>query len=329
MAGFGQPSSRGPAGAGRGKEERLAELEALVEVGPEDHMQLLAIIEAQEAALNEQRQILDNQSGVVDELNRQLQASLKARRADQDLEAVVEQQRERIKELETELQESSKCLGPGSGGGGDDVEQLRALVEAQESIINDQRQVVESQSALIDELGSFVQSHCGRPQEPAVPRLGNLDGIPECSHTSLSSNALPVATVIATGNGHSSARSGGQRRKPPEMGSPPPGASTRSHGVGTGRRSVRDHHMSQPKELPPPRPNSVFGGRHLGGSGGSSGSTPRARSSTADRLGSRGPSPGCGSLQPLRAASPRGQMRQQASLPRRFEPAGALAASQP
>mmetsp|Transcript_74660 Transcript_74660/g.218837 ORF Transcript_74660/g.218837 Transcript_74660/m.218837 type:complete len:333 (+) Transcript_74660:70-1068(+) len=295
--------------------ERIAQLEALVEGGQggatcEDCRQLHAIVEAQEVALNEQRQILESQSGVIDELSRQLQAQLQARQAEADLEALVEEQRGRISQLEAAAGRQPAAAAPG-GAQSQEVLQLHALIEAQETAMDEQRQVIANQSSLIDELNGYVQSHlCG---EAATPRAGNLSDIPECAKARGAAGpgpagpggAAPIAAAARTA----------PRRKPNDAGSPPPPVA-RSQGAGLSRRSLREQHLAQQREKDPPRPrpNSVLGGRPPGGSAGSSanGSTPRARSTTADRLNSR-----CSSPQPARGSSPRGPVRQQSGIPRR------------
>mmetsp|Transcript_44416 Transcript_44416/g.96544 ORF Transcript_44416/g.96544 Transcript_44416/m.96544 type:complete len:238 (-) Transcript_44416:129-842(-) len=57
----------------------------------------------------------------------------------EELEAVVKVQRERIAELEDELQE------------------LRAITSAQENVLTDQRRIIETQSGLIDDLNEHMQ----------------------------------------------------------------------------------------------------------------------------------------------------------------------------
>mmetsp|Transcript_137466 Transcript_137466/g.383360 ORF Transcript_137466/g.383360 Transcript_137466/m.383360 type:complete len:345 (-) Transcript_137466:155-1189(-) len=302
--------------------ERMAQLEALAEAEREDARQLHELLEAQEAALNEQRQVVESQSGLVDELHRQLQAQLCGRQREAELEALAEQQGAQIARLEAE---GRRRTAEGGEDPGDEAQQLRAIVEAQEAALDDQRQIIASQSSLIDELNGHVQAHIsGHQYESSTPRLGSLVDIPEC--TEMRGDGGPVAGPPAPGA--TSARSS-QRRRPAEA-SPPPAAPARSHATGLARRSHREQHLAQQKafsmgsghlhqqgarELPRPRPNSVLGGRSLGGSGGSSsgsGGTPRARSTTTERLSSRGSSP-----QPVRGSSPHASSRQQPGMPRR------------
>ena len=55
-----------------------------------------------------------------------------------------------------------------TGSGEDEISELRAIVDAQESAIADQREIIESQSNLINDLSAHL--HCGtsRASEPSL-----------------------------------------------------------------------------------------------------------------------------------------------------------------
>mmetsp|Transcript_48960 Transcript_48960/g.151167 ORF Transcript_48960/g.151167 Transcript_48960/m.151167 type:complete len:326 (-) Transcript_48960:245-1222(-) len=149
----------------------IVRLRALAEGGAGTELQELhAIVEAQEAALQDQRQVMESQSSLVDELNRQLQAQTASLRHEEELEGLLEQQRTRIAQLEALVETQGAPSGDGSSPQ-EELQHLRAIIEAQESALNDQRQVITSQSSLIDELSSNVQLQmAGRQREPATPR---------------------------------------------------------------------------------------------------------------------------------------------------------------
>lgn len=157
-----------------------------------------------------------------------------------ELEAMVEHQNAIIERLEAQ-------------NSGDDLQELQAIIEAQEAALNDQRSVIASQSALIDELNGHLQ------EQLAAARAGV---------GSAGSGASPGGASAADGHGGTPitpAASEVQRRRS--------GASSNSSGAATARvgggvsvRTLRDHQPSlhkaaqqSPRELPRPRPNSAFG----------------------------------------------------------------------
>jgi len=302
---------------------KIAELESLAECPSgrgEELEQLQAIIEAQEAALGEQRQIMESQSGLVDELNRQLQVQIATQQHEGQLETLVDQQRERISQLEAEVAvQRGGSPGRAKGGQPEEVQKLLAIIEAQESALQDQQQVIASQSSLINDLNEHVNSRGStRHREPVTPRSAAAE---EHLH----------ATV--PGAGPPAGARGVPRRRPNDAASPPApyrerapagpmrGAGSSSFSGALTRRtqlaqqkalgSAAGHHQQAQvrADLPRPRPNSVLGGRT--GSGGSGG-TPRARSTTIERQSSRGSSP-----PPVRGSSPHAAPRQPAMMPRR------------
>lgn len=309
----------------------IVRLRALAEGGAGTELQELhAIVEAQEAALQDQRQVMESQSSLVDELNRQLQAQTASLRHEEELEGLLEQQRTRIAQLEALVETQGAPSGDGSSPQ-EELQHLRAIIEAQESALNDQRQVITSQSSLIDELSSNVQLQmAGRQREPATPRPApHLEDPGWNGADGAAAAAVPGSTA-----GPLAATSRcGARRRPMDGASPPPAAAVRGGGAAAlARRSHREQHLTQQKafgghqhsqslraELPRPRPNSVLGGRTgLGANGtcggsGASGGTPRARSTTAERLTSRAGSPRAAA----RGSSPRAGLRQQGTVPRR------------
>lgn len=281
------------------RDATIAELEAAGAGGDggDEVLQLQALVEAQESALQEQREIIGSQSTLVDDLNRQLQAQISGQQHEDELEELVAQQRERIRQLE-----ATAAAGGTVGVSGDEVEELRALVEAQESALHEQRQVISNQSSLIDDLNEQLQAQMQCPvlQSPcASPTRLALDEIPEHTPTVVASRRgsgressscgdRPIA--VAGGAAAAGPPTGGSlgkergpvgpRRRPNDAPPPPPdgrstvanrsGATAAHRGSSGGhsggvsaRRLHRDQHhqpVSQ-KDLPRPRPNSVLGGR--------------------------------------------------------------------
>lgn len=314
---------------------KIAELESLAGSptgsgsAREEVEQLQAIIEAQEAALNEQRQIMESQGGLVDELNRQLQSQISNQKISEQAEVLLEEQRVRIGQLEAEVAALKRGSSGGSRSGGLQEEEkykLMAIIEAQESALSDQRQVIASQSSLIDELGEHMQPRLSnRQREPATPRSSTAEEPP----TATGSGASAPGGAV----GPSAGARGAARRRPNDAASPPApnrdrapvGSMRGASNSFSGALTRRTHQLTQQKvlgaaagphqqpqvrtDLPRPRPNSVLGGRT--GSGGSGG-TPRARSTTIERQSSRGSSP-----PPVRGSSPSGAPRQPTMMPRR------------
>lgn len=328
------------------KDEQIALLEEALAAGShaqEEVQQLQALVEAQESALNDQREIMESQSTLVDELNRQLQSQISGHQREAELEELVGKQRERIAQLEA----AGRGVAANSAvdASREEIEQLQAIVEAQESALNDQRLVMASQSTLIDELNVRVQAQMMSQQyELITPRLA-LDEIPEytpsCGPVGGGDRPIALGGGAAGGSCGSLSARVSHRRRPAEGASPLAVAMRPSgHSGGLGRRSHREQHFAQQKalssaagqalgsvagqlreqtqtsraELPRPRPNSVLGSRSApaatGGASAGGASTPRARSSTAER-GYRTSSPSG------RGPSPHAALRQHPGMPRR------------
>lgn len=71
-----------------------------------------------------------------------------------ELFAIVDSQRKQIEELEkgTGVKSLQELLSSSE----EEVEQLKAIIEAQEEALNDQREIIANQASLIDELGSHL-----------------------------------------------------------------------------------------------------------------------------------------------------------------------------
>lgn len=307
------------------QQARIAQLEA----AEEEVRQLQELVEAQESALNDQRQIMANQSTLVDELNGQLQSVLSGGQAEAELEEIIQEQREKIAQLTATAQTSSRSGNATGAGSEEDMQQLHALIEAQETALNDQRQIIESQSGLIDELNSHVQSGLGEQSDignsspgaapqPSAPPPGGYGAAPQVPPPG-GRPPPPAAAAAASASRHSGV---GARRRIGDPASPPPivpvrgGSSAGMSAASAGKLQKRSqvHQKSvlrdvspcggmRPEgnahsapstmgELPRPQPNSasILASR-VGGSisAGTSG-TPRARSSTG-QLSSRAQSP--------------------------------------
>jgi len=299
------------------QQERIAHLDGdQPQAGDNDVdeiLQLRAIIEAQDAAMEEQRRLLESHGSLVDELNRQLQAQLSGKQREEELEALVELQLKHIAHLEASAESGHRDVG---GNSSDEVQELHAIIEAQEEALNDQRQVIQTQSSLIDELNSHIQSQISGQQRGAGLHSCALAIIPEADP---SEPPMP-STPLICGTRQAAAVCDAPRRRAAEVAAPLTVVGARSLG---GSRSQRAQQLVQHKacastrlqqglcDLPRPRPNSVLGGRAPGGHNGNRG-TPRARSTTMDRLTSRGGSP-----PPMRSSSPRAAPRQEGRMPRR------------
>mmetsp|Transcript_115327 Transcript_115327/g.229860 ORF Transcript_115327/g.229860 Transcript_115327/m.229860 type:complete len:382 (-) Transcript_115327:155-1300(-) len=260
-------------------EELLAERDATIEEleaagagsnGDDEVLQLQALVEAQENALEDQRELIGSQSTLVDDLNRQLQALISGQQREAELEELVAQQRERIRQLEAAAEEVATTAEGTPGAPGDEVVELRALVEAQESALHEQREVISNQSALIDDLNQQLQAQMLRSdlQSPIQsPTRLALDEIPE--HT-------PAVLDLRRGSGRESgdrpiAVAGGAAAGPPAGGS-----LGKERGPAGPRR--------RPNDAPPPPPSThdTYGrstvanrsgatAAHRGSSGGHSG----------------------------------------------------------
>lgn len=254
------------------RDATILELEAAGAGGNEGNevLQLEALVEAQESALQEQREIIGSQSTLVDDLNGQLQAQISAQQHEAELKELVAQQRERIRQLEPKVGEAATVGGGTPGVSGDEVDELRALVEAQESALHEQRHVISNQSALIDDLNEQLQAQMHHPdpqspiQSPACLALGEIS-----EHT-------PAVLDARRGSGRESgdrpiAVAGGAAAGPPAGGS-----LGKERGPAGPRR--------RPNNVPPPPPSAhdTYGrstvanrsgatAAHRGSSGGHSG----------------------------------------------------------
>lgn len=236
----------------------------------------------------------------------------------QELETLVAQQRAIIEELE--LAQSASDLQSLK----EEVEQLRAIIEAQEEALADQKGIIANQSSLLDELSgqltrATAMPACIEEEEDEVPS--------PCDTGSRASNG--PSSVPASMRASHHAASGQRGSRPtggPTRAGGPPGATdvaragidrrragapsaavSRNTGGHSAQRSQREQLLAQKllnrvgtssaasvEHVRAPRPNSAGLGRN--------GTTPRARSlnATPDRGSSggsqhsaRGPSPSC------------------------------------
>mmetsp|Transcript_44952 Transcript_44952/g.106747 ORF Transcript_44952/g.106747 Transcript_44952/m.106747 type:complete len:299 (+) Transcript_44952:95-991(+) len=231
----------------------------------------------------------------------------------QQLNEELQRQRDRafgkIADLEEQLQAAASAAvsaAPAKGvtacGNGaqvdpeEEVFQLRAIVEAQEAALVEQRQIIDSQSALISDLSVHLQPQL---QQQAAPLASSRSATPsrgpmpvEAEQPILSSNA---AAGRGPGRGAGQVNAAAGRNVP---------SVTRTGGAAVAQRSPRieqqllaqkriaraggaESQAQRPRaELPRPRPNSAFRNRE--------GGVARSRSLTTDKdeRGSTGGSTG-------------------------------------
>mmetsp|Transcript_79364 Transcript_79364/g.220837 ORF Transcript_79364/g.220837 Transcript_79364/m.220837 type:complete len:307 (+) Transcript_79364:80-1000(+) len=177
-----------------------------------------------------------------------------------ELEATVAHQRARIEKLEGSPSGPIRGSAVDTGEGGE-IDELRAIVEAQEAALNDQRRIIESQGGLLEELNAALQAQfASHAEQPST-----LDAMDESPPTP-SGRGAP-----------SSSRQGGQVPMPLRSGAPGiasvPGVA--NSGMlqqqqqplsARGRREQVSVRLSQHQqrlqqghrtEVPRPRPNSM------------------------------------------------------------------------
>jgi len=233
-----------------------------------------------------------------------------------ELEALVERQRDEIELLRAKVE---------GGSSGEELHELRLIVEAQEAALRDQRNIIDSQSGLIDELNTHVQQQVARAREAEEAECEENAAVAPAAvdRASSGTGAAGAVPAVSSGPGYPQQMTGavsgaagargapGPRRRPDaaqaprqdpgprrrqEAGqAPAPGGPAAGRGAVTARTHRESQHqlaaqqkLQQQVQSPRaelPRPRPNSA---LGERGGSGGGAPRARSWTAVRQGSSG-----------------------------------------
>lgn len=178
------------------------------------------------------------------------------------------QQRARIEELEL-LQSSSDAQSLR-----EEVEQLHAIIEAQEEALSDQKSIIASQSSLLDELsGQLTRSTALSILPTSVEEEEDLP--PSPSSTSLSGTGSRASTGPSSATGHHAASG----PRPRQSGVPVSGRPGAGHsGVDVGRGGV-----PQRRAGAPPAAVTRSNGATSGAARSIGGSTPSTQNSRSQR----------------------------------------------
>mmetsp|Transcript_41150 Transcript_41150/g.104757 ORF Transcript_41150/g.104757 Transcript_41150/m.104757 type:complete len:260 (-) Transcript_41150:87-866(-) len=194
----------------------------------------------------------------------------------------------RIAELEAlVLEQQAEIERLSSDTAAEEVEELRSILEAQEASLEEQKEVISSQSALIDDLNSHLQTLLAAPApsepsrpEPSRPEPPRPSAGPSAQAGAVGGRAARPSLGGGAGSGEAPAAYAEDPRRRRPVGGPPVAMRGVSGGPASAR-TLREHpamqkmvaQQSPGAEMPRPRPNSALGQ-----------STPRSRSCTESRL---------------------------------------------
>mmetsp|Transcript_96958 Transcript_96958/g.172579 ORF Transcript_96958/g.172579 Transcript_96958/m.172579 type:complete len:279 (-) Transcript_96958:68-904(-) len=213
-----------------------------------------------------------------------------------ELEELAELRASRIKELELELERATDALEDGTAATkpGGEVEELHAIIAAQEAAMEDQRRIIDTQSALIEDLNSHLKSSQTSQSalNPVRARTSSQGPVGAPPRRKTAGGA--PSTAASSG----SAGSGYASRNSSSLAKPTNARHGPAVGMSSGGAGAASSQVMRSGSTPRTKSGAVT--ERMGGSTGSFGSA----SSGAGGLGVRGPSPRLiGSNTPRTAAS--------------------------